>query len=68
MCWIVPRSRRVRAVGLVRELGECAAVVAGEGAVAGGQMPVRFDELKKGLTDVFARDCVVDGWRGHSEW
>ncbi len=23
-------------------------------------MPVRFDELKKGLTDVFARDCVVE--------
>jgi hypothetical protein len=33
--------------------------VADESAVAGGQMGVRFDELEDGLTDIFARDRIV---------
>ena len=60
-----------RGVGLLRgagagrqqigaaSFGEGAAAAADESAVAGGQLCVLFDELEDGLTDIFARDRVV---------
>ena len=39
--------------------GEGAAAAADESAVSGGQLGVLSDELKDGLTNVFARDGIV---------